>query len=146
MKFPPKNSDKGKSISPFDYSKSILNSTTQIKMTEAYVPFIVNRAVAHHRDCIFTCQLLNEFNVEPEQHYAFLFNQISKYNRSFEKWVSNKNVIEDISDLELISKYYQCSIEVAREYLSLYTPESLNLLRSAYGGKEGRKAEPVGES
>lgn len=142
------NKDEGKSKqpSPFDYSKSILNSNTPIKMSQAYNPYIVNRAVAHHRDCIYTCQLLNEFNIEPDQHYTFLFNQISKYNRPFERWVSNKNVEENVFDLDLISKYYQCSIEIAREYLSLYTPEALETLRSAYGGKEGRKAEPVGES
>lgn len=131
--------DENKGPSPFDYSKSILNYDKPIAMSPQYVPFIVNRAVAHHRDCIYICQLLNEYQVEPEQHYAFLFNEVSKYRRPFEKWVSSKKDNEDVSDLELISKYYNCSIEVAREYLALYTPESLSSLKAIYGGVEHRK-------
>lgn len=126
--------------SPFDYSKSILNSNTPIPMSSGYVNYIVNRAVAHHRDNIFTCQMLNEFWVSPEQHYAFLFNQISKYKRPFERWVSSKKENQDASDLQLIAKYYQCSIEVAHQYLDLYTSESLEALRSVYGGKESAES------
>ncbi len=106
-----------------------------MKLTEGYVPYVVNRAVAHHRDCIYLCQMLNEYNVEPEQHYAFLFNQTAKQKRPFERWVSSKKEAEDTSDITLISKYYQCSIETAREYLTLYSFEELKLLRVAYGGK-----------
>jgi hypothetical protein len=80
--------------------------------------------------------MVNEFLVTPEQHYAFLFNQVPKYRRPFERWVSSKKVEETASDLELISKYYQCSIEVARQYFELYTPEAIAQLRSVYGGKD----------
>lgn len=140
--------EKPKGPSPFDYSKSILSSDKPIQMSDGYVNYIVNRAVAHHRDNIYICQLLNEFHVTPEQHYAFLFNQVSKYRRPFERWVSSKNVNESVADIDLITKYYQCSIEVAREYLALYTPEDLDELRLAYGGKEGRqnKAPDPGEA
>jgi hypothetical protein len=122
--------------SPFDYSKSILNSNSPIDVAEGYVPYIVNRAVAHHRDCIYVCQLINEFHVEPEHQYTFLFYQINKYRRSFEKWVSSKNVKENLDDIEMISKYYKCSIDVAREYFALHTPESLAIIKASYGGKE----------
>lgn len=130
---------KQKGLSPFDYSKSILNSDKQIAMSDGYVNYIVNRAVAHHRDNIFLCQMLNEFHVTPEQHYAFLFNQVSKYRRPFEKWVSSKNTSESFEDIDLLAKYYQCSIEVAREYLALCTAEDLEELRLAYGGTKGRE-------
>lgn len=132
--------DERKSPSPFDYSKSILNSHNTIPISEGYVPYIVNRALAHHRDCIYICQMLNEFHVTPEQHYTFLFNQVSKHKRTFERWVSSKNIIENTSDLELISKYYQCSMDVARQYLEIYPQEAIEVLRSAYGGKEPGKA------
>lgn len=133
-------SDTKKGPSPFDYSKTILTGRTPIPVTQEYSSYIVNRAVAHHRDCIYFCQLINEYQVTPEQHYTFLFNQVSKYKRSFERWVSAKKGAEDVSDIELVSKYYKCSIDVARQYLSFFTPETLCLLRSAYGGKESGKA------
>lgn len=125
-----------KGPSPFDYSKSILNSTAPIPVSEAYIPYIVNRAVAHHRDCIFICQMANEFNLPPEQQYVFLFNQVTKYRRPFERWVSAKKGKETTSDLEFLSKYYQCSIEVASQYIELMTPNDIEVLRSLYGGKE----------
>lgn len=138
-------SDEKKGPSPFDYSKSILNSHVTIPMTDGYVPYIVNRALAHHRDCIYICQMLNEFQVTPEQHYTFLFNQVPKHKRTFERWVSAKNTIESTSDIELISKYYQCSIDVARQYLEIYPQGAIEVLRSAYGGKETGKAPKTGK-
>lgn len=141
-----KEADDKKHPSPFDYSKSILNSHNSIPMSEGYVPFIVNRALAHHRDCIYICQMLNEFQVTPEQHYTFLFNQVPKHKRTFERWVSAKNSIENTSDLELISKYYQCSMDVARQYLEIYPQEAIGVLRSAYGGKEPGKASTTDTS
>jgi hypothetical protein len=137
--------EKRKGHSPFDYSKSIMNSHTQLELGDGYINYLVNRSVAHHRDNIFICQMINERQVASEEHYAFLFNQVAKYRRPFEKWVSAKNTSESFVDLELITKYYQCSIEVAREYLALYTPEELRKLRLAYGGTEGRETEPTGE-
>jgi hypothetical protein len=83
--------------------------------------------------------MLNEYQVSPDQHYAFLFNQVSKYRRPFERWVSSKNASESFEDIDLIAKYYQCSIEVAREYLALCTAEDLEELRLAYGGTKGRE-------
>ncbi len=122
--------------SPFDYVKMILNGASQTEMSSSYAPYIVNRAVAHHRDAIFICQLLNEYQVTPEEHYTYLFNRVPKYNRSFQKWVSSKKGNEDTADLELIAKYYECSLDVAREYLLLHTQKDLEAIRSAYGGKD----------
>jgi hypothetical protein len=137
--------ERRKMHSPFDYSKSILNSNTPLEIDEGYINYLVNRSVAHHRDNIFICQMLNEYRVTPEEHYTFLFNQVAKYRRPFEKWVSSKNTSESFADLELITKYYQCSIDVASEYLALYSPEELRELRLAYGGTEGREDRPAGE-
>lgn len=139
------NADK-KHPTPFDYSKSILNSQNTIPMSDGYVPYVVNRALAHHRDCIYICQMLNEFQVTPEQHYTFLFHQAAKHKRPFERWVSAKNRVENTSDLELISKYYQCSMDVARQYLEIYPQEAIELLRSAYGGKESGTASTTDKS
>lgn len=135
-----------KKLSPFDYSKSVLNGDAPMAMSSEYVPFLVNRAVAHHRDCIFICQLLNEYQVTPEQHYSFLFNQVPKYKRSFEAWVSKKGQGESFDDLMLLSKYYSCSLATAQEYLSLMTPEKIDLLRTVYGGTRSEQTKKLGES
>jgi hypothetical protein len=141
-------SDNEKKISPFDYSKSILNGSCQIEMGESYVPYLVNRAVAHHRDCIYICQLINEFQVDPEHHYSFLFYEIHKYRRSFEKWVSSKNATENVEDIQIISKYYGCSVEIAREYLKLHSKAEISEIKTLYGGEESGKIKTAdkGES
>lgn len=133
-------------LTPFTYSKSILSSRTEIPVSQEYSSYVINRAVAHHRDCIFICQSLNEISVDPQQHYAYLFNRVAKYNRPFEKWVSANQVDQNASDLNLIAKYYQCSIEIAEQYLALMGEESLNALRVAYGGKEPRASKQIGKS
>lgn len=125
-----------KGPTPFDFVKVILESHEQMPITNAYNMYIVNRAVAHHRDNIYSCQLLNEFQPDNEQHYNYLFNKINKHRRRFERWVSSKKANEDLSDVEVISKYYQCSLEVARQYLPLHTEADLALLRSVGGGRQ----------
>lgn len=129
--------DKGPS--PFDYVKVILNGQSQMQFSSQYVPFIVNRAVAHHRDNIIYCQLLNELTPTPKQHYDFLFNQIPKRNRSFEKWVSSKKEkTEESEEVVLLADYYQCSLEKAQEYHALTSAEFISELRQVGGGVESR--------
>jgi hypothetical protein len=124
-----------KKTSPFDYVKSIQNGKA-IPMGPEYVPFVVNRAVAHHRDCIHSAQMLNELNVSPEQHYTFLYHAVSKTKRPFERWVPSAKGNSSEDEVNLAAKYFQCSIEVAREYLTLLSQSEIEELKSAYGGKE----------
>jgi hypothetical protein len=118
--------------SPFDYVKVILSGGEHIPLTDAYSPFRIARAVAHHEDLIGLAQMLNELRVTPEQHYAFLWHGVPKKRRGFEPWVK-ASPDETADDLELVAKYYQCSPEVARQYIAV-APECVGQIKAAYGG------------
>lgn len=122
--------------SPFDFVKCILQGTEQASISNSYIMFIVNRAVAHHRDNIYACQLLNEYQTTPEQHYDYLYNKINKHNRRFEKWVSSKKDDTDNSKAEVIANHYQCSLDVAKEYLTLLTDDQFLHIKNIGGGRQ----------
>ena len=50
-------------MSPFDYVKEILQGKKQLitdELTEKeYVPFIVNRSLSYHQDCVFFANEVN---------------------------------------------------------------------------------------
>lgn len=128
--------EKKETASPFDYSKNILNGELPMKVTSGFVPFIVNRSVALHRDCLASCQILNELKPSLEESYTFLFYQIPKKRRPFEKWISNKKPEEQSGDEKLLADFYQCSLEKARQYMDLVTSAFMDELRKIHGGKE----------
>lgn len=120
-----------------DLFKEIIPSLLQknVKVpTDDYAPYITNRALSFHYDCILHA---NEMNKNPaldkSMQYDYLFHSLRKYKRPFQKWMK----LEKNTDLELVKSYYEFSSEKAREALSLLSEEQLDVLRSRTytGGK-----------
>jgi len=93
---------------------------------KSYVPYVVNRALSFHYDCIF---IVNEINLYPGAmkpvQYTFLLNSVRHYRRPFQPWVK-KEVIEDI---DLIKQYYGYSEQKSKEALTILTRDQLNDIR-----------------
>ena len=91
-----------------------------------YVPFVVNKALSGHIDCLF---YINEMNKNPhldkQLQYDYLFHSVRKYNRSYQKWVKYK----DSDDIELIKEYYGYSSDKAKEVLKILSKENLKYIR-----------------
>lgn len=91
-----------------------------------YVPFVVNKALSGHIDCLF---YINEMNKNPhldkQLQYDYLFYSVRKYNRSYQKWVKYK----DSDDIELIKEYYGYSSDKAKEVLKLLSKENLKYIK-----------------
>lgn len=91
-----------------------------------YVPFVVNKALSGHIDCLF---YINEMNKKPhldkQLQYDYLFYSVRKYNRSYQKWVKYK----DSDDIELIKEYYGYSSDKAKEVLKLLSKENLKYIK-----------------
>jgi hypothetical protein len=100
----------------------VLNTAEDDK---SYVPFVVNKALSFHPDCIF---LVNEMNMshglDKRLQYAFLLNTVRSWKRPFRKWMK----LEKLEDIDLVKAYYNVSDSKAKEYLSILTQEQLNTL------------------
>lgn len=105
-------------------NEHIINSDEDEK---DYTPFVVNKALSGHIDCIF---YVNEVNKNPHLdkrlQYDYLFYSIRKYNRNFQKWIKYK----DSDDVELIKEYYGYSSDKAKEVLKLLTEEDIKFIKS----------------
>lgn len=103
--------------------KSVIDGTNE----KDYVPFVVNRALSFHYDCILYA---NEMNVVPSLdgllQYYFLLNTIRGYKRPFQPWLKQ----EKLEDLELIKDYYGFSNEKAGEALSILTKDQLEKIKA----------------
>jgi hypothetical protein len=114
-----------------DLFKEIIPSILQTKVDclvdeKDYVPFVVNKALSFHYDCVF---YVNQMNMLPHTdrglQYQFYLNNIRPYKRPFQKWLKR----ETISDLEAVKEYYGYSNEKAREILSLIPEDHLEMIK-----------------
>ena len=113
-------------INPFVFVDSILQQKEPMEDISDYVPFLVNRSLSQHYDCIMQSNEMNiRHDIEKDMQYAFLFNSIRKYKRPFKKW-SKK---EKPDDLEIIKEYFGYSTIKAREILPLLSKENIEHIK-----------------
>lgn len=116
--------------SPFDYVNQILYGKKNLivdSITEKdYTPFLVNRALSYHFDCVL---FANEMNQRPfldkKCQNDFLINTIRSRKRPFAKWVKP----EKSEDLECIKKSFNYSDTKAKEALRLLGDEQIQKLK-----------------
>ena len=91
-----------------------------------YVPFIVNRALSYHIDCI---HYVNELNLYPflekDMQYQYLLNSIRKMKRKFQKWQK----AEVVQDLECVKIFFGYSNEKAKDVLRVLSKEQIAEIR-----------------
>jgi hypothetical protein len=116
--------------SPFDYVNEILYGKKNIIVDEPtekeYLPFIVNRALSYHYDCILYA---NEMNTRPfldkKCQNSFLINTVRSRKRPFAKWVKS----EKSEDLECIKIAFNYSDSKAKDALRLLSEEQIQKLK-----------------
>jgi hypothetical protein len=115
---------------PFDYVKEILQSKKQLIVDEItekeYNPFIVNRSLSYHKDCVLYANEMNRRHfLDKKLQNDFLLNTVRSSKRPFAKWVKS----EKSEDLECIKSYFGFSESKAREALRLLTKEQIQELK-----------------
>jgi len=91
-----------------------------------YVPFVVNKALSFHKDCILFANEMNQLpNTDRLMQYHYLLNRVRGYRRSFQKWQK----YETINDLNVVKEYYNYSNEKAKEALLLLTADQIIKIR-----------------
>ena len=106
-----------------DLFKDIVPSILQNKKTvvtqeneEDYVPFVVNKALSFHYDCVLYANEMNRYpSIGPLLQYQYLLNTVRPYKRPFQKWQKR----ETVEDLDAIKEYYNYSNEKAKEALAV---------------------------
>ena len=115
---------------PFDYVNSILQNKKNLivdELTEKdYSPFLVNRTLSYHKDCIMYANEMNRRHLADKKlQYDFLLNTIRSQKRPFAKWVK----AEKSEDLECIKHVFGLSDQKAREAKRLLSNEQIQQLK-----------------
>ena len=122
---------------------SILQNKTPVITQETekdYVPFVVNRAMSQHYDCVMQA---NQMNILPHTdkllQYHFYLNSIRPYKRPFQKWHKK----ETVESLSIIKEYYRCSNEKAREIAVILSEVQIDELKKRLdkGGLKNDKSK-----
>ena len=129
-------------MTPFDFVNQILQGKKQLivdKETESeYVPFIVNRSLSYHKDCVMIANEMNmRSGLENKMQNDFYLNTIRSWKRPFEKWIKP----EKYEDIEYVSQYYGRSKKQAKESIKLLSKEDISEIRERcdVGGVSGKK-------
>ena len=115
---------------PFDYVNSILQNKKNLiidELTEKeYQPFLVNRTLSYHKDCILYANEMNRRHLtDKKMQYDFFLNTIRSQKRPFAKWIKT----EKSEDLECIKQVFGLSDQKAREAKRLLSDEQIQKLK-----------------
>jgi hypothetical protein len=123
-------------MTPFDYVKSINKKDGQLEIDDGYVQFIINRSFSTYFDTVFYANEINKYpNLSNQMQYDFYYNAIPKNPKRFAPWpkkTSDKYLL-------IVQEYYDCSIQKAKEIVSVLDDEKLTIIemRLGKGGKDG---------
>ena len=115
---------------PFEFSNQILQGKKQLivdESTEAeYVPFMVNRALSYHKDCVLYANEMNRrHQLDKKLQNDYLLNTIRAKKRPFNKWIKP----EKSDDIACIKSFYGFSDAKARDALRLLTDKQIQELK-----------------
>jgi hypothetical protein len=127
-----------------DLFKEIVPSILQTKKNpfkdeldyKDYVPFVVNRALSFHQDCVLYA---NELNLSPgidkDMQYQFYLNTIRSMKRKFQPWQKTSTD----KNIEAVKTYFGYSNEKAKEALRILTEEQIAeiIIKTDKGGVNG---------
>ena len=114
-------------MTPFDFINAILVNKKNLLQddelaTKEYAPFIVNRGLSLHLDCVLYA---NEMNLRPfidkDQQFQFLLNIIRSMKRKFQPWQKS----ETDKNIECVKTYFGYSNEKAKQALRILTDEQI---------------------
>jgi uncharacterized protein YccT (UPF0319 family) len=118
-------------MNPFDFVNSINNGKYVMDddaKEQAYVPFLVNRALSYFPDTIVAANRANMMHdADNKLQYDYLINTI-KPRKRFSKWAKKH---ED-RDIDFVMEHYNYNYENAVTALSLLTKQQLETIKNKY--------------
>ena len=116
-------------MNPFEYVNAINYTKKNIMIDDvaekAYAPYMVNRQLSYFPDTVLAANEMNRnHHLDNRLQFDFFINIIRKRKR-FSKWFKP----EQISDLDVVKKYYGYSNEKAHQVLTILTTDQINELK-----------------
>lgn len=111
-------------MSPFDYVNLILYKKQPEEALDFkdYAPFIVNRSLSYHLDCVPYIQEVNTHPfIDKDMQYQYLLNSIRPMKRKFVPW--QKAGIDE--NIQSVKEYFGYSNQKAREALKILTKDQI---------------------
>lgn len=94
-------------------------------LSKEYPPFIINRCLSGHLDCILFANEMNKYHfLDKDMQYNFYINIVRKRKR-FSPWLKK----EKVSDLEYVKRYYQYNNEKASQALKILSNEQIEFIK-----------------
>jgi len=123
----------------FDYVKRLTNKSpideTKDIFEKSYSPYMINRFFSCEKSFLMLVKEMNQDGITKEMHFDFLDTVIPKSNR-FIRYNLKKAKID--KEIEYISKFYECSIQHAKQYHKLISKEDMKTIKN-YFEKRGKK-------
>ena len=116
-------------------TKEPLLSSDDITWEKKYSPFIINRCLSMHYDCIAAANEMNGFHfLDKKVQFDFYINSIRKTKRFGGKWLSQAK----LKNINYVKEYYGYSNEKAKEALSILTDKQIDDIKESLD-KGGRR-------
>lgn len=102
---------------------------------KAFNSFIILRMLAQNVDTCGWVNMVNEYQqtLSKKQLYKMLVVMIPK-EKTYDGFVKSIS-IEDDDNIKYVSKFYECSLKEAREYVIVMGKEWSQKIRNRFGGK-----------
>tara|TARA_R110000868_G_scaffold128870_2_gene337295 strand:+ start:1441 stop:1824 length:384 start_codon:yes stop_codon:yes gene_type:complete len=119
-------------LNSINFTKENLMEDSSVK--KDYSPFIINRCLSGHIDCILFANEMNMNHfIDKDMQYSFYLNSLRKKKR-FSPWLRK----DKVTDLECVKQYYGYSNEKASQALKILSKEQIAFIkkRLEIGGKK----------
>jgi hypothetical protein len=111
-------------MTPFDFVDLVLHkkkSDEELDFKD-YAPFIVNRSLSYHLDCVLYANEINFWpSIDKDMQYQYLLNSIRPMKRKFAPWQKSKND----ENIDCVKTYFGYSNQKAKEALRILTDEQI---------------------
>jgi hypothetical protein len=119
-------------LNSINFSKENLMEDPSSK--KEYAPYIINRCLSGHIDCVLFANEMNlNHSLDKDMQYSFYLNSLRKKKR-FSPWLRK----DKVTDLECIKQYYGYSNEKASQALKILSKEQIAFIKQRLdiGGKK----------
>ena len=113
-------------LNAINFSKEKLLDTDDIVWEKKYPPYIINKCLSMHYDCIAQANEINGFHFLPKKiQFHFYINSIRKRKRFGGKWLSSTK----LKNLQYVKEYYGYSNDKAKSALDILTKDDIKLIK-----------------
>jgi hypothetical protein len=119
-------------LNSINFSKENLMEDPSVK--KDYAPYIINRCLSGHIDCVLFANEMNlNHSLDKDMQYSFYLNSLRKKKR-FSTWLRK----DKVTDLECVKQYYGYSNEKASQALKILSKEQIAFIKQRLdiGGKK----------